>query len=375
MSVINKMLRDLDNRHAAAPQSDQMLRPHVVMGTPPALGPVEKSGSVALWRGLLWAVLLLLCAGGGWYFYISEVPPHIAEPVQSQVPAIAAVIAPLVAPLVAPEAPPEGPPDATPVVENLPQPEAPAQLPVARAKPARERSAPDRRAEPRHAISAISNSPSSAKSAPIASIPPIAPIAPIFPSAPAAAVAAAQSPAATAATPQAAAVPRRLPLLELLSHAQNLWRLGSREAAMELLRETMRVAEQDNSAAPGKSPLLVPVARELARMQLEEGHVKEALAMLTRLEPALSGVADVWALRGNAEQRLGNYAQSTAAYRQALKLRPNEPRWVVATAVSLAAQGQIAAATELAEKARAAGVLSPEVAVYLKELGVKLPER
>ena len=142
---------------------------------------------------------------------------------------------------------------------------------------------------------------------------------------------------------------------------------------MELLRETLRVTEQDNGTAAAKSAALVPLVRELARMQLEEGHVKEALALLTRLEPALSGAADVWALRGNAEQRLGHYEESTAAYLQALKLRPNEPRWMLATAVSLAAQGHIPDATEFAEKARAAGVLSTEVAAYLKQLGVNLP--
>ena len=146
---------------------------------------------------------------------------------------------------------------------------------------------------------------------------------------------------------------------------------------MALLREALASAERDHQSGtvPINTSVLSSLAREMARMELAEGRVKEALVMLTRLEPALSGVADVWALRGNAAQRLGRHEESAAAYLQALKLRPNEPRWMLGAAVSLAAQGQIATATELADKARAAGILSPEVAAYLKQLGVNLPER
>ncbi len=121
--------------------------------------------------------------------------------------------------------------------------------------------------------------------------------------------------------------------------------------------------------------MLASLARELARMELAQGRVSQALELLTRLEPALSGVADVWALRGNAAQRLGRHSESVAAYLMALKLRPNEARWMLGAAISLAIQGQMAEAAELAEKARAGGALSPEVAAYLRQLGVPLRER
>ncbi len=97
--------------------------------------------------------------------------------------------------------------------------------------------------------------------------------------------------------------------------------------------------------------------------------------MLTRLEPALFTNADVWAMRGNAAQRLGRHAESVAAYVMALRLRPNEARWMLAAAISLANQGQMADAAELTERARVGGVLTPEVAAYLKQLGVPMRER
>lgn len=92
--------------------------------------------------------------------------------------------------------------------------------------------------------------------------------------------------------------------------------------------------------------------------------------MLERLEPRLAGVADIWALRGNAAQRLGRHAEAANAYLKGLALNPNESRWMLGAAVSLAAQGQTGPAGELAEKARVAGALRRDVANYLRQLGV-----
>jgi len=347
MSVINKMLRDLDSQNELdlSPGPVLALRSDLANGTlhvPNATG-IIRLLSTSRW--MVWPSILLLCslAGGWWYFYKSEtfsrpadqpqrvLSPKNLSPLLSVLPLAKplAVVSPPLAVVVAP-------------------------LPVMRAKLGLERADISLKMDSNFKWKPLSNMPNRPASLP------------------AAARAALQSPVQSAL--EAGAVPRRLPALELLSQAQNLWRLGSRAAAMELLREALALAELDNGALPGKGPVLASLARELARMQLAEGQVKEALAMLTRLEPALSDVAEVWALRGNSEQRLGLYEESAAAYLHALKLRPNEPRWMLATAVSLAAQGHIAAATDLAEKAHAAGVLSPEVAAYLKQLGVNFQD-
>ena len=182
------------------------------------------------------------------------------------------------------------------------------------------------------------------------------------------------APAATVAAPQPEQV--RSPVLEALAQAQSLWQSGSRQASMGLLREALAAAERANPVANPSADHseLVLLAREMARMDLILGQPGSALALLRRLEPALFGFADVWAIRGNAAQRLGRHQESATAYLMALKLRPNEPRWMLGAAVSLAAQGQISKATELAENARINGVLSLEVTTYLRQLGVNLRE-
>ena len=167
------------------------------------------------------------------------------------------------------------------------------------------------------------------------------------------------------------------PAQDVLAQAQVLWRTGSPEGAIALLQNALATLERAGlPAGPvADNAPLAALVRELARLEVLQGRPAEALAMLTRLEPALSGVADLWASRGNAAQRLAKHAQAAQAYRTALALRPTEPRWMLGLAVSQAAQGELTQAAEWAEKARQAGALGPEVAAYLRELGVPLRPR
>jgi MSHA biogenesis protein MshN len=176
---------------------------------------------------------------------------------------------------------------------------------------------------------------------------------------------------------QRAVDPRQAAALETMAQAQQLWNSGSREAALELMRKAVAVAERSNAsgAEPGGSPAFMGLVRELARMELAEGQVNQVWDLMVRLEPVISDQADLWAVRGNAAQRLGRHQDSVNAYLTALKLRPSEPRWMLGAAVSLAVQGQTGAAAELADKARAAGVVNSEVLAYLRQLGVPLRDR
>ena len=138
---------------------------------------------------------------------------------------------------------------------------------------------------------------------------------------------------------------------------------------MELVREALATAERAGAA----DPEIQLLARELARMELAQGRAGQALELLTRLEPRLANQADLWALRGNAAQRLGRHGEAVLAYERALQLRADEPRWPLAAAVSLAALGQLDAAARYVAQARAAGPVNPEVLNYLRQAGVAVP--
>ncbi len=165
--------------------------------------------------------------------------------------------------------------------------------------------------------------------------------------------------------------------LDTVGQAQRLWAAGARDSALDLLREAMLVLERSHGAelATTGSAATLALVRELARMELAQGQPAAVLALLQKYERLLPGRADLWALRANAAQRVGQHAQAGEAYRAALQIRPGEPRWMLGAAVSLAVQGQLAAAAELAEQARAIEAVSPEVLAYLRQLGVQLRDR
>jgi tetratricopeptide (TPR) repeat protein len=164
---------------------------------------------------------------------------------------------------------------------------------------------------------------------------------------------------------------------DAMAQAQNLWTGGSHDAAMDLMQQSIAAAERSakTGSGPAGSALLNPLVREMARMQLAEGRFGAVWEMLTRLEPLLGNQADLWAIRANAAQRLGRHQDSVHAYMMALQSRPDEQRWLLGTAVSLAALGQTSSAAEMAEKARAVGPVSKDILAYLRQTGVPLREQ
>jgi len=161
-----------------------------------------------------------------------------------------------------------------------------------------------------------------------------------------------------------------------MAQAQTLWNSGSRDAAIDLMQQSIAAAERSAKAgvSPGGSAVLVTLVREMTRMQLAEARFGAVWEMLTRLDPLLGNQPDLWAIRANAAQRLGRHQDSVHAYMMALQSRPNEQRWLLGSAVSLAALGQTSAAAEMAEKARAVGPVSRDVLAYLRQTGVPLKE-
>ena len=110
-------------------------------------------------------------------------------------------------------------------------------------------------------------------------------------------------------------------------------------------------------------------------MQLADSRPAPVLALLTRLEPLLGNLPDLWAVRANSAQRLGQHQESVRAYLIALQSRPAEQRWLLGAAVSLAALGQTANAADMVDKARAVGPIGTEVQAYLRQMGVPRVDR
>lgn len=358
MSVINKMLRDLDRRQGAGAQGKTEPTPqhefaHNTLVVPAPDDVVQGLKGQAGRRWLL-LVLLVLVAGLWWWLRLAALTPSAAGV------ASPARVADLVV-------------------------DGPAALGQAHPASAALRSTEQLRVPALKAVTAPESRPGqrllevplkmdfSLKSAP-ARHPAAAPVAREATStAPKAAPEGVRPQVPTPAVAASSAMLAPMPAMQVLAQAQSLWNAGSHEAAVDLLRDALGHVERLGAGA--NAMMLAPLARELARMELAQGRPRQALDMLQRLEPVLSGVAEVWALRGNVAQRLGRHQESASAYLAALALHPQEPRWMLGAAVSLAANGQLEAAADWAEKARAQGALSAELAAYLRQSGVILQER
>jgi tetratricopeptide (TPR) repeat protein len=167
---------------------------------------------------------------------------------------------------------------------------------------------------------------------------------------------------------------QQLAVAETLAQAQGLWNSGARDAGIDMLLQAVASLERSAANNPAAGTSLATLARELARMQLAQARPGAVWELLSRLEPYLRTDADLWAVRANAAQRLGRHQESVHAYMIALQMRPSEQRWLLGAAVSLAAMGQTASASDMAQKARAAGPISADVLAYLRQMGVQVKE-
>lgn len=364
MSVINKMLRDLDQRRPGLTLSGPVHGQSAVAGAVALAGLPATGRSALVPRPLVWGGGLFLAAaamGGLWHTQTSQRNSSSAPVVAITATTFASAPA-MAAPEVA-----------------LP---SPSPSPVAAASAVPAFSSRELSMKPGELASPVAEKPkavSQKKGAEESPAPQLAKAAP--------AVAALSKPVANTqllntdfalsnnSTKAVLAAPQVAPgrsSSETLALASSMWHAGSRMAAMNVLRQTLSQVEASSAIAVPVTAQsdLARLASELARMELAEGQVSQALALLTRLEPQLSQIAEVWAMRGNAAQRLGQHVQAVKSYQRALVLKPGEPRWMQGQAVSLAALGQISEAAELAEITRAMGALRPEVANYLRQLGV-----
>lgn len=395
MSVINKMLRDLDQRqdaHAptAAPAPAASVLRHgtasVSFGKPAAQRTTRRPG---LWLGMGALVLAGVCAGA-WLWWQNQgastgvdiaAPPAATVALPASAPAVAASVASVAFAASAPADPPTPPASdagavaAAPAVAASPTPGATATAMTLRMESS---------LSARQAMDALLSTPAPS-AAPVAVAAPAptpapapAPTAPAVTERPKARTA--PHPAVASPTPASETTVQRQQQAggDAIAQAQNLWNSGSHDAAIDLVQQSIAAAERSAKAGTpsgAANALLVPLVREMARMQLAEARFGAVWEMLTRLEPLLGNQADLWAIRANAAQRLGRHQDSVHAYMMALQSRPDEQRWLLGTAVSLAALGQTSSAAEMAEKARALGPVSKDILAYLRQNGVPLRDQ
>ncbi|HEY0061657.1 MAG TPA: tetratricopeptide repeat protein [Telluria sp.] len=376
MSLINKMLQDLDARGS---QSGASLQPEIK----PVLA---AEAAIPLRLFAIGATVLgLVLAGGAWWWLKKTAlpaPAPLAKQVTQPVPA--APVAPTRP--VMPTQPVARAPFVAPASEG--QQAAPA-APIAAAQPmARAPLAPQPRANPlppqEPTVASTGPAPKKARAAQGARPAPAAAsqqaTRDAAPAAPAAGAGRSMNDAQRAERRYRDALVslddgRVSGAMEALAQTLQLnpRHDGARQTLVGLLIEAGRKQEAEQQLEQGLAadPGQMQMAMLLARMQIERG--QSGVGTLMRSLPAAAGNADYQAFLAGALQRDGRHREALEHYALALQSNPAQGVWQMGMGISLQAEQRNADARIAFERARASGMLSAPLQEFvdrkLQQLG------
>jgi len=112
-------------------------------------------------------------------------------------------------------------------------------------------------------------------------------------------------------------------------------------------------------------PEQISWAMALARIQVERGRLPEAWDTLQKYMPNGEKSADYQGFAGVLLQRMRKPHEATFYYQAAVQLKPNEGRWWLGLGLALEADGKAAEAREAFQRARNSGGVTPEMAAAI----------
>lgn len=129
------------------------------------------------------------------------------------------------------------------------------------------------------------------------------------------------------------------------------------------LEDARRHLQEGLAFNPGYAPFAVA----LARIHVDRGDFHAALTVLERAAAAGRDNPDYHALHGAVLQRLGRHGPAADAYRLALGAAPQSGATWVGLAISLEAQGHLPEAAEAYRRGVASGTLTDDVRTYAEQ--------
>ncbi len=177
--------------------------------------------------------------------------------------------------------------------------------------------------------------------------------------------------AVSAPIPASVPIPASAPAVVTSAPAQPAASASKAIAALPKPIQPKAAASATGTASSASADATALALRDAVRQQLARGDYTGIWNTLGHLEESPKN-SDLWAIRANAAQRLGRHQECVHAYLVALEANPNEPRWLLGAAVSLAALGKTTQASEMAERARGLAPINKDVLNYLRQSGVSL---
>ena len=153
--------------------------------------------------------------------------------------------------------------------------------------------------------------------------------------------------------------------------------LAARQTLVGLLVEGGRLneAQQQLQEALKLSPEQSGFAMMLARLQVDKGETTAALETLQHSLPYATEKADYRAFMAALLQRQERHKEAIAQYEAALKRAPGSGVWLMGLAISLQADKRLAEAQEAYARAAASGNLSADLQAFVEQRSKQLQQQ
>ena len=142
-----------------------------------------------------------------------------------------------------------------------------------------------------------------------------------------------------------------------------------RQTLVALLLEANRVDEAASILREGlaTNPANAAFAALLARIMVERGDLAGALALLQKHAPAAGSSAEYHGFAAALYQRLGRHKEAIEEYQTALRLAPSAGVWWVGLAISQQAAERPRDALDSFRRAKATGSLAPDLVTFVDQ--------
>ena len=144
---------------------------------------------------------------------------------------------------------------------------------------------------------------------------------------------------------------------------------AARQALVALLLDNQRIEEAQQYLQEGLNlyPNRSAYAILLARIQVDRGDLQGAHDLLSKYAGSAANNAEYHAFDAALLQRLGRNKEAVAGYQAALRLVPGAAQWWMGLGISLQADNRDAEALDAFRRAKAAGGLGPALIAFIDQ--------
>lgn len=145
--------------------------------------------------------------------------------------------------------------------------------------------------------------------------------------------------------------------------------LNARQVLLGMHVEAKRYGQAEQLLQEGLQLNLAPAALAvaLARVQFERGDQSAAMATLEKYAPQAGGSGEYLSFYAAMLQQVGRHVEAIVAFQSALRTHPNQGNWLMGLGISLQAEKRFPEAEQAYIRARASPALTPELQAFVDQ--------